>query len=180
MRRQVNQLRAALADLGSDLRALVDVLDRHGVDYLFVGGIAAIANGATRLTHDLDLMPKGGDNLTRLAAALDELNARLRLRPGDEPLPVPDVEVLVRQLAGSTWITDAGPVDVLVAMRSTGGRDVFYEDVVARAITSEAAGVEVIAVGLDDLIAAKEAAGRPKDRDALRELHSIREQQPDA
>ena len=168
-----------MAELSRDLHKLVEVLDRHGVRYLFVGGVAAIANGATRLTHDIDLMPERGDNLTRLAAALEELHAQMRLRPEEPPLPVPDVELLVRQLAGSTWATDAGPVDVLVAMRSTDGRDVVYEDVIDQAVKSFAAGIEVTAIGLDDLIAVKEAAGRPKDLDALIELRAIRQRRSD-
>jgi hypothetical protein len=54
-------------------------LARHQVDYLLVGGIAARQYGATRPTGDLDCLARfDRDNLTRLAAALRELNARLR------------------------------------------------------------------------------------------------------
>jgi hypothetical protein len=63
-----------------DIDRLLTTLDRHQVDFLLVGGVAAIAYGATRPTADFDcLVRRTGDNLTRLAAAMRELNARLRV-----------------------------------------------------------------------------------------------------
>jgi hypothetical protein len=37
-----------------DLRRLIEVLDRYGVEYLMVGGVAAIGYGAERPTEDAD------------------------------------------------------------------------------------------------------------------------------
>jgi hypothetical protein len=60
-----------------DLRRLIEVLDRHGVEYLLVGGAAATAHGAERPTDDADcVVSRGRENLDRLAAALRELKAR--------------------------------------------------------------------------------------------------------
>jgi len=60
-----------------DVARLTTVLDRHGVDFV-VGGSAACAYGATRLTDDLDcLVKRERGNLNRLAEAMRELNARL-------------------------------------------------------------------------------------------------------
>lgn len=54
------------------------MLIRHGVDFLDVGGAAAILLGSPQTTIDLDIVPlKAGDNLERLSAALRELNARI-------------------------------------------------------------------------------------------------------
>ena len=59
---------------------LVTALDRHGVEYLVVGGVAARAYGASRETKDFDcLVRRVRDNLDRLAPAVRELNARLRV-----------------------------------------------------------------------------------------------------
>ena len=41
-------------DARHDLRHLIEVLDRHGVEYLLVGGAAATAYGAERPTDDID------------------------------------------------------------------------------------------------------------------------------
>ncbi len=149
--------------------------------YVFVGGIAARAHGATRLTYDMDLLSKPGENLERLAAALTELHAGLRISSpggGTERLEVPAVGPILEQQDGSTWVTDAGPVDVLIRMRMTGGRYVSYDDVIARARPGSVDSVSVVAVGLDDLIAAKEGADRPKDHEALRELRALRDTRP--
>ena len=63
-----------------DLQQLLVVLDRHGVEYLIVGGVAAIAYGAERPTRDVDcVVRRNQDNLERLASALRELDARLRV-----------------------------------------------------------------------------------------------------
>jgi hypothetical protein len=55
---------------------LLRVLDRHGVKYVLIGGIAAVVHGSPFPTEDLDITPDvGPDNLTRLSAALTELGA---------------------------------------------------------------------------------------------------------
>jgi hypothetical protein len=54
---------------------LIEVLDRHQVEYLIVGGAAAVAYGAERPTEDADcVVSRDTVNLVRLANALRELN----------------------------------------------------------------------------------------------------------
>lgn len=97
-------------------RAL-ETLDRHGVEYVLVGGLGARAHGATRPTSDIDLVPDGeGENLERLAAAFREMNARLRIggMTDDEARQLPaHLTETLRSFGSSTWMTDAGPIDVL-------------------------------------------------------------------
>lgn len=63
-----------------DIDRVVEVFDRHHVQYLLVGGVAARLHGSERLTEDVDVLPEDGDeNLRRLAAALTELGAFLRV-----------------------------------------------------------------------------------------------------
>jgi hypothetical protein len=58
-----------------DIDRLLATLERHEVDFLLVGGVAAIAHGALRPTDDLDcLVRRSGENLARLAAAMRELH----------------------------------------------------------------------------------------------------------
>ena len=62
------------------LEVLVGALQRHNVEYLVVGGVAAQAYGATRPTKDLDCVVRHQrENLDRLGGALRELGARLRV-----------------------------------------------------------------------------------------------------
>jgi hypothetical protein len=94
-----------------DADRILAVLDRHQVDFLVVGGVAAIAHGATRPTSDLDCVARrSGTNLDRLAAALRELNARLRVAglSDEEAAALPtqlDRDTLGRMNI-STWRTE--------------------------------------------------------------------------
>lgn len=59
--------------------ALLATLNRHGVAYVLIGGLAATLHGSTVRTGDADICPSTArDNLERLAAALAELGARRR------------------------------------------------------------------------------------------------------
>ena len=50
-----------------------------------------------------------------------------------------------------------------------------YEDLASRAQVLEYGGMAVRVAGLDDIIASKEWANRPKDRAALPELRELRD-----
>ena len=77
-----------------------------------MGGLAARAHGAERQTSDVDCVPNTTvENLERMAAALVELDGRLRVGGmSDEEarsLPVTiDAETL-SSFGSSTWMTDA-------------------------------------------------------------------------
>ena len=67
-----------------DAPALLEVLERHRVQYVVVGGYAAELHGSVRRTVDVDVVPRTtADNLERLASALRELQATIRT--GDLP-----------------------------------------------------------------------------------------------
>lgn len=90
-------------------------------------------------------------------------------------LPVQlDAETLL-SFGSSTWMTDAGPIDVLRELRDRDGRDVPFDVLRRRCEDQEIGGVVVHVAGLDDIIAAKEYAGRDKDHEALPELRELRD-----
>jgi hypothetical protein len=93
-----------------DLSRLLEVLTRNDVDFVVVGGSAAGFLGATRLTEDADcVVRRERANLERLASALRELNARLRVaRMSDEEakaLPVQVDGLMLETTGNSTWTT---------------------------------------------------------------------------
>jgi hypothetical protein len=106
-----------------DLPRLIEVLDRYEVEYLIVGGAAAYAYGAERPTDDADcVVRRERTNLDRLAGALRELHARLRVGGMTDAearaLPV-QIDGTTLDMAGmSTWMTDAGPFDVLAGLEA--------------------------------------------------------------
>jgi hypothetical protein len=88
-------------------------------------------------------------------------------------LPV-QIDGAALDMAGmTTWMTDAGPFDVLVGLEAPDGRLVPYEELVERAAVFQGEGFVIRTASIDDIINAKERAGRPKDREALPELHEI-------
>jgi hypothetical protein len=163
-----------------DRDRIIECLSRHRVEYLLVGGIAAQMHGAIRPTGDFDSLPATSkENLDRLASAMRELDARLRVEGmTDEesralPLPI-DAESLAR-MDISTWRTDAGDLDVLTAIPTRDGGRARFTELVERSERVEIGGLVVMVAGLDDIIASKEWADRPKDRDALVELRELRD-----
>ncbi|MGH9184478.1 MAG: nucleotidyl transferase AbiEii/AbiGii toxin family protein [Acidimicrobiales bacterium] len=161
-----------------DVAWLVEVLERYGVEYLLVGGVAAQAHGARRPTTDFDcLTRRTRDNLDRLAEAMRELHARLRAEGLDDEeaarLPVRvDGESLAR-MEISTWRTDAGDLDILADIPDRAGRHVRYDELAERAVTANLGDIAVRVAALEDVIASKEWANRPKDREALPELRAL-------
>ena len=152
-----------------NLVALLRALVEGGVDFVVIGGIAAVAHGSPQLKQDLDVSSASDDaNLERLGAVLVGLGATLRGGTDDVPL-VPDGRTL-RETRVLTLLTREGPLDVLAEPDGLGG----YERLRANAITASVGGVDVRIAGLDDLIAMKKAADRPKDRIYVEELETIR------
>jgi hypothetical protein len=151
-----------------DAGVIFEVLDRHKVDYVLIGGMAVQTHGHVRMTNDADLIPSPDpDNLERLAAALVELGARV-LNPGHEDEPV-TAEMLPR---ATIWqlTTDHGGVDVLHEV--PGGRE--FTELRSKALEVRLGSTEIPVAGLDDLIRMKVARGRPVDLEdvaALTELH---------
>jgi hypothetical protein len=104
----------ALEDLGKSLqlRPLIQALDRHGVDFVVVGGVAGLAQGSAYPTYDLDVAyARNPGNLKRLAAALAEIGVTLRGTPDDLPFQL-DAQTLSNG-ANFTFDTEFGSFDVL-------------------------------------------------------------------
>ncbi len=143
---------------------------RH-VDFVLIGGLAAQIHGSPSLTRDVDIcfdLDRG--NLNRLAKALEELAAIRRGLPDAVHAPI-DARAL---RAGDifTLRTRYGDLDLLAHPEP--GLD--FTSLVERSITAELLGVRIKVAGLEDLMAMKRAAGRPKDRIELEILGALREE----
>jgi len=102
----------------SDFRPadLLGVLVAHGVDFVVVGGLAAVLHGSSRITQDLDVIysPEPA-NLEILGQALLELDAKLYGIAEDVPF-VPDARTLA-QTEILTLATRLGKLDLLLVHR---------------------------------------------------------------
>jgi predicted nucleotidyltransferase len=141
---------------------------RHGVEFLVIGGQAAALLGSPLPTYDIDLCyRRTTENLQRLAAALKELHPTLRGAPPDLPFRL-DAESLALG-ANFTFNTDYGPLDMLGWVEPFG----IYESLFPRAVPILGGPVTLPMIALEDLIAIKRQVGRPKDKTALERLEAL-------
>jgi hypothetical protein len=152
--------------------AALGVLNRHGVRFVVIGGVAGRLWGSPTLTNDVDICyGRSRDNLERLAAALVELGARLRGVEDDVPFLL-DAETFERG-QNFTFTTSLGPLDVIGLPAGIRHFDELATNAVAFDLGD---GVRVQVCDLDDLIRMKRASARPKDRIELEVLGAVRDE----
>jgi hypothetical protein len=156
--------------LAQDNAALLDALVRARVEFMIIGGVAAVLHGASRVTADLDVAaPMDRANLRRLLDALTPYDPVHATRP-DLALADESIERLekFRLLLIETKI---GRLDVLPRVEPIGD----YGDL--RYVPMNVAGHTVRVMERAQLIAVKESLSRPKDREVALELRAIEERE---
>lgn len=152
-----------------DLTNLLRLLRDGGVDFVLVGGLAAWALGSPRVTDDVDVCaPLHDEHLDRLAGALSGTRAHYRMSPLKHPLE--QIVKTHRRLNNLYLKCDLGQLDLLGEVAGVGD----FDEVKRRSTELDLGGFTCRVLDLDALIAAKRAAGRPKDLIALPELEHIR------
>lgn len=149
-------------------RKLLRRLVEGQVDFVVVGGFAAVVHGSPRLTNDLDICCSSTQaNLAALGKVLTELGASLR--GVEEAVPfLPDLATL-RRTQLLTLESPDGPMDLLAAPSGSPG----YASLRRQADRVELDRVTVLVASLDHLMDMKRAAGRPKDLVDLEELQAV-------
>jgi hypothetical protein len=159
-----------------DPERMLSVLTGEGVDFVLVGGMAAILHGDVGVTVDLDVVPaREATNLERLARALRMLGARIRTAGEPEGLAFDCSAQFFRNLSPDAIVnmtTEAGDLDVTFCPSGTQG----FRDLRRDAVEIEAAErVRILVASLADIIRSKQAAGREKDRLALPRLRRLQD-----
>lgn len=146
---------------------LVTALCDAEVSFIVIGGMAAVAQGSSYVTADLDIFyERQTHNYPKIATALRPLHPRLR---GVDPsLPFVLDEVALRSGMNFTLTTDAGDLEFLGEIAGFGS----YDEVKAQSEEIELFHHRIRILTLDGLIYSKEATGRPKDLRMLPELKS--------
>jgi hypothetical protein len=137
------------------------LLWRHRVEFVVVGGVAAVLEGAPVITFDVDIVPNPEEaNLERLLGFLDEIEATYMDLAGREIRP--DLEKL-RSNRMNLLKSRLGRLDVAAEI----GEGLRYSDLLARSSLVSLGEVAVRVLNLETVIASKEAANRAKDHAVL-------------
>lgn len=143
------------------------VLTRNEVEFIVVGGIAAILQGSPLTTEDVDVVYlTSEENIFRLAKALEDLGAYY-LDPAGRHIE-PDASRLASARI-HLLKTRCGRVDVLRSV----GKDLAFQDLVGKSRVLEVDELRVRVLDLATIIETKEHADRPKDRYQLLFLRQL-------
>lgn len=147
---------------------LLQLLTAKGVDFVLVGGYAAVLHGSPRVTQDLDICYSTEEpNLRILGAMLVDLHARLY--GIEEDVPFVTDERTLAQVELLTLDTDLGKLDLMTHPAGAPS----YARLRSGAEIYDVGGFVVRVASVADLIAMKNAAGRPKDLADVAELETI-------
>lgn len=154
-----------------DIQGILAELTREGVEFLVIGGVAIGFHGYIRATKDVDIVPAPDpQNLERLARVLRGLDAEIEaaeeFEEGELPNPL-DADALG---LGGNWVlrTRLGRFDIMQWI----GEDALWAKLSPAAIDADIGDLRIRVVSYEDLVALKEAAGRPED---LTDLHRLRQ-----
>lgn len=155
----------------ADLTDIIERLIESKVDFVLVGGLAAVAHGSSMTTQDIDICCDFSvDNLLRLQSALD----------GHHPIHRMTTKLLPLKLTAGNCgglknlylDTDIGQLDCLSEVLGLGG----FDEVKRLSEPIDLDGHECRILKIDALIRAKHAMGRPKDIETIRQLEVIRQE----
>ena len=147
---------------------LLERLADAGLDFVIVGGYAAVAHGSSLVTRDLDICAVlTPDNVEKLRRTLADWHPRHRMTPQrlsflEHPQAGQPVQNLYLQ-------TDVGVIDIISSILGVGD----FARLRSKAEELEVAGRTYRVISLEDLIKAKEALGQERDVLAVKELRAI-------
>lgn len=142
----------------SELETLLERLIASRAEFVLVGGLAAVAQGAPIATFDVDIVHRRTEeNVDRILAMLSSINARYRNRPGP-PLP-PDRAALLGP-GHSLFVTDLGSLDLLGAIE----QGMTYDDLLPESRLVEVGGGQLRVLTLDAIVRLKRLSSDNKDK----------------
>lgn len=138
------------------------------IQFVLIGGLAAVVHGSAYVTNDLDLCyERSVPNLKKLAALLKTLKATLRNAPTDLPFQFDERAFALGM--NFTFDTTLGAMDLIGEVAGLGT----YPQVIKHAEPFDLYGLHINTLSVAGLIKAKEASHRPKDIAHLTELRAL-------
>jgi hypothetical protein len=145
-----------------DYIAILRALTEHRVDFIIVGGVGAVLQGAPIMTFDLEIVHSTDEaNIERLLTTLESLDARYRIRPERKLRPQASH---LRSSGHQLLMTRHGPLDLLGAI----GHGHAYAELIHQTVSLQVADdLAVRVLELASLIAIKEETAAEKDEAVL-------------
>ena len=156
---------------------ILNALVANEVEFIIVGGVAARLHGSTRLTHDLDIVPKLDEvswkNLIRSIWALDTKPRIPESKEAIENIDNIKKWISEKNMLALSFRSPSGhaEIDLLVSESSS------FEKLKARAVKIKLDQATYYVACIDDLIEMKQTAGRPQDLLDIEILQKIKAQQ---
>lgn len=151
-----------------NLQALLKLLVHSPIDFVLVGGFAAVLHGCNQTTRDIDICilysPEQIERLREILAPFHPL-----YRVGDVSRSFLDLRVDLSKKQDLHLSTDLGVLDVITDVKGVGD----YYDLLARSDEIELYQGKCRLIGIDDLIKSKKALGRHRDLVVVEELEAI-------
>jgi predicted nucleotidyltransferase len=142
----------------SDLNALLKGLSKARIEFILVGGVAAVVQGAPVTTFDLDIVHRQTDaNIQKLMKFLESVEA-IQRRPDDKVLN-PDE----RDLRGKGHLlltTCFGALDILGVIEKGLG----FDELLPSTVEIEFKGHNVHVLNLETMVALKRGAAIPEEQ----------------
>lgn len=155
-----------------DLTDIIARLLKAEIDFVLVGGLAAVTHGSSMATQDIDICCDfAPNNLLRLQSALDGIHPVHRMTTKQLPLVLTAEYCL--DLKNLYLDTDIGQLDCLGEILGIGD----FHEVKKHSEPIEIDGRSCHILRIEALIAAKQAMGRPKDLETIRQLEVIQREQ---
>ncbi len=160
--------------MAGSYEAVFAALERDGVRYLVVGGVAVLLHGHPRFTADLDLVVAlDADNARAALSALGGLGYRPRVPVAAEDFADPAKRAEWIRNKQMTVFSLASPEHPLTEVDLFVEEPFPFEEAWQRALWVDLGDVRVAVASLEDLVAMKRRAGRPQDLDDVRLLEAI-------
>jgi len=141
-----------------DLNALLKGLNKACIEFILVGGLAAVIQGAPVTTFDLDIVHRQTDeNIKKLIKFLESVKA-IQRRP-DKKMLKPDEKDL-RGKGHLLLTTCFGPLDILGAIEKGLG----FDELLPSAIEIEFQGYPTHILNLETMVALKRGSKIPKEQ----------------
>lgn len=150
---------------------LLHKLQLEQVEFVLIGGLAAVFHGSAIVTQDIDIcLQFTPANTPKLIKALQDFDPCFRMSPMRKELPLDEVEL--QRFKNLYLNTTAGQLDILSEVDGIGD----YDEVKRHSQEMQYEGMPLRLLSLDATLQSKMYLKRDKDRRSIVELQRIKQE----